>query len=91
MLALLLCLLSVSPFVRAQSPGVGTASRFFPAQDLMRVGVYYYPEHWPESQWERDFANMERLGFEFVHVAEFAWAQMEPGRGSLISRGSTAP
>ena len=31
---------------------------FFPASDMMRVGVYYYPEHWPEEQWERDFANM---------------------------------
>src|ERR1044071_4585688 len=79
-LSLLLCILFMSPGVRAQS---GAAARFFPAHDLMRVGVYYYPEHWPESQWERDFANMERLGFEFVHMAEFAWAQMEPEEGKF--------
>src|SRR5688500_19308634 len=47
-----------------------SAARFFPAKDLMRVGVYYYPEHWPEGQWERDFARMEELGFEFVHMGE---------------------
>ena len=80
-LALLLCLALTSPVVHAQK--AGEAARFFPAQDLMRVGVYYYPEHWPESQWERDFANMERLGFEFVHMAEFAWAQMEPEEGKF--------
>src|SRR5918912_3124805 len=80
-LALLLCLALTSPVVHAQK--AGEAARFFPAQDLMRIGVYYYPEHWPESQWERDFANMERLGFEFVHMAEFAWAQMGPEEGKF--------
>ncbi|MCA1614400.1 MAG: beta-galactosidase, partial [Acidobacteria bacterium] len=66
---------------RAQPAAPG--SRFFPARDLMRVGVYYYPEHWPESQWARDFANMERMGFEFVHMGEFAWAFMEPEEGKF--------
>jgi beta-galactosidase len=59
------------------------ATRFFPAKDLMRVGVYYYPEHWPREQWDRDFANMERMGFEFVHMAEFAWGFMEPQEGKF--------
>ncbi len=68
----------LSPSVCAQS-----AERFFPAKDLMRIGVYYYPEHWPESEWDRDFANIERLGFEFVHVGEFAWAFMEPEEGKF--------
>lgn len=54
------------------------AASFFPAKDLMRVGVYYYPEHWPEAEWDRDFANIEKLGFEFVHMGEFAWGFMEP-------------
>ncbi len=60
-----------------------SAARFFPAKDLMRIGVYYYPEHWPESQWERDFAKMEEMGFEFVHMGEFAWAMMEPVEGKF--------
>ena len=64
-----------------QPRGAESGARFFPARDLMRVGVYYYPEHWPESQWDRDFGNMRRLGFEFVHMGEFAWAFMEPEEG----------
>jgi beta-galactosidase len=71
------------PSAAAARPAAQHASRFFPARDLMRVGVYYYPEHWPESQWARDFANMERMGFEFVHMGEFAWAFMEPEEGKF--------
>lgn len=55
--------------------------KFFPAKDLTSVGVYYYPEHWDPSQWERDFQNMEKMGFEFTHFGEFAWAQLEPEEG----------
>lgn len=53
----------------------------FPPADMMTVGVYYYPEAWPREQWERDFANIRKHGFEFVHMAEFAWAFMEPQEG----------
>lgn len=55
--------------------------QFFPDKDLSLVGVYYYPEHWEQSQWERDFKQIKDLGFEFVHFAEFAWAQIEPSEG----------
>nr|WP_315197088.1 beta-galactosidase [uncultured Flavobacterium sp.] len=55
--------------------------KFFPSKDLTSVGVYYYPEHWDPSQWERDFQNMEKMGFEFTHFGEFAWAQLEPEEG----------
>lgn len=54
---------------------------WFNDKDLTLTGVYYYPEHWDESQWERDFRNMHELGFEFTHFAEFAWAQIEPEEG----------
>lgn len=54
---------------------------FFPDKELTTVGVYYYPEHWDESQWERDFKKMAEMGFEFTHFAEFAWAQLEPEEG----------
>ncbi len=49
----------------------------------MTVGVYYYPEHWSPDQWERDIKNISELGFEFIHMAEFAWAQMEPTEGNF--------
>lgn len=47
-------------------------SRWFNDKDLTLTGVYYYPEHWDENQWERDFKKMHELGFEFTHFAEFA-------------------
>ena len=56
-------------------------SPWFDDKDLTLTGVYYYPEHWDESQWERDFKKMHELGFEFTHFAEFAWAQLEPEEG----------
>jgi len=61
--------------------GVLSAQDFFPKKDLMSVGVYYYPEQWSEDQWERDIENIAGHGFEFIHMSEFAWAQMEPSEG----------
>jgi beta-galactosidase len=56
-------------------------SRFFPEKDLITTGIYYYPEHWNENQWERDIKKIYGMGFEFVHLAEFAWFKMEPVEG----------
>lgn len=47
----------------------------------MLVGSYYYPEQWPEEDWERDIKKMSELGFEFTHFGEFAWSAMEPEEG----------
>ncbi|MDU1905906.1 MAG: beta-galactosidase [Dysgonomonas sp.] len=55
--------------------------KYFDPKDLTIVGTYYYPEHWDESQWERDLKQIKELGFDFVHYAEFAWAQLEPSEG----------
>ncbi len=83
---LILAVLSLSIICFAQ-PTVAAAdsspARFFPAKDLMRVGVYYYPEQWNENEWERDFAKMQEMGFEFVHMGEFAWGLMEPEEGKF--------
>ena len=54
---------------------------WFPPSDMMTIGVYYYPEAWPEAQWTRDMANIKKLGMEFVHMGEFAWYFMEPEEG----------
>ena len=59
-------------------------SPWFDDKDLTLTGVYYYPEHWDESQWERDFKKMHELGFEFTHFAEFAWAQLEPEERAMF-------
>lgn len=44
----------------------------------MRLGVCYYPEQWPESRWEQDAQMMREAGLDYVRIAEFAWAKMEP-------------
>ena len=62
--------------ITAQDP-----NRFFPKEDLILSGTYYYPEHWPRSQWERDIKKIAELGFEFTHFGEFAWSAMEPEEG----------
>ena len=55
----LLCACLMSGILFAQST-------WFNDKDLALTGVYYYPEHWDESQWERDFKQMHDLGFEFT-------------------------
>lgn len=72
----LLALLSTSAFAQTPSP-------FFQDSDLTKIGVYYYPEAWPSNQWGRDIANIKKLGLEFVHMGEFAWAFMEPEEGKF--------
>jgi len=57
------------------------AEKYFPDKDLTTVGVYYYPEHWPREQWERDIKNIAEMGFEFIHLGEFAWTFFEPEEG----------
>jgi beta-galactosidase len=54
---------------------------FFPKADLMKIGVYYYPEQWPREQWARDFINISEYGFEFTHLSEFSWTFLEPREG----------
>lgn len=56
---------------------------WFPKQDMLTIGVYYYPEAWPQSQWARDMANIKKLGMEYVHMGEFAWYFMEPSEGKF--------
>src|SRR4029079_6712868 len=74
---LLLALLGIS--LTAERAAAQTPA--FPQADLMRIGVYYYPEAWPSNQWARDIANIRKLDLEFVHMGEFGWAFMEPDEG----------
>ena len=47
----------------------------------MKLGVCYYPEHWPEERWATDARLMREAGLQIVRIGEFAWAQMEPEDG----------
>jgi len=46
------------------------------------LGVCYYPEHWPETQWAEDASRMATLGLTHVRIGEFAWSRLEPKRGA---------
>ncbi|WP_369977177.1 beta-galactosidase [Xanthomonas bundabergensis] len=62
------------PDARAQ------ATRYADAAPLL-LGVAWYPEQWPEAQWEHDLALMEAAHVRVVRIGEFAWSRMEPREG----------
>lgn len=47
------------------------------------LGSSYYPEWWPESEWQTDFSQMQEIGFNTVRMGEFAWALFEPADGKF--------
>ncbi|MEL7486062.1 MAG: beta-galactosidase [Pseudomonadota bacterium] len=46
-----------------------------------RLGVCYFPEHWPEETWRDDAREMAALGIRQVRLGEFAWSRIEPAPG----------
>lgn len=44
----------------------------------MKLGVCYYPEHWPPERWPIDAHLMREAGLSIVRIGEFAWQKMEP-------------
>ncbi len=49
----------------------------------MKLGVCYYPEHWPKERWVEDAQHMQRIGIEYVRIGEFSWSTIEPEPGQL--------
>ncbi len=49
--------------------------------ESMRLGVCYYPEHWPEDWWDDDARRMAAMGLSRVRIGEFAWSRIEPEPG----------
>jgi beta-galactosidase len=47
----------------------------------MRLGVCYYPEHWPEEWWADDARRMAEMGLSRVRIGEFSWSRIEPEPG----------
>lgn len=48
-----------------------------------QLGTCYYPEHWPQTQWQDDAKRMVDLGLKIVRVGEFAWSRFEPKPGEF--------
>lgn len=46
-----------------------------------RLGVCYYPEHWPEHFWAEDARRMREIGLSYVRIGEFGWSRLEPAEG----------
>src|SRR3954470_22509523 len=63
--------------------GFAAPAEWFKPADMMTIGVYYYPEAWPESQWAPDHVNLGKPGVGFAHMGEFAWYVMEPEEGKF--------
>ncbi len=76
---MLLCpLLTIPPGatpMQAQAPGE-------PTPPPLLLGAAWYPEQWPESQWEPDLRSMEAAHIHLVRIGEFAWSTMEPTDGA---------
>ena len=49
--------------------------------ETMRLGVCYYPEHWPEDWWADDARRMAEIGLSRVRIGEFSWSRIEPDPG----------
>jgi beta-galactosidase len=90
LLTILLCSFSNPEWIKSQTPETNKQitnklnskpANLFPKEDLMKIGVFYYPEQWPHNEWERDFKNIASFGFDFTHLAEFSWALLEPEEG----------
>ena len=47
----------------------------------MKLGVCYYPEHWPETDWAEDARRMADMGLSLVRIGEFGWSRIEPEAG----------
>jgi beta-galactosidase len=75
---------SVLPALLAVLAGTFSASAQATAyadQPPLLLGAAWYPEQWPESQWEPDLERMEAAHIHLVRVGEFAWSTMEPAEG----------
>ena len=63
-------------------PSLHAQATSYPAAPPILLGAAWYPEQWPESQWEPDLARMEAAHIHLVRVGEFAWSTMEPTEGN---------
>jgi beta-galactosidase len=45
------------------------------------LGAAWYPEQWPEAQWDGDLQRMEAAHMNVVRIGEFAWSTLEPAEG----------
>ncbi|HEY4381940.1 MAG TPA: beta-galactosidase [Acidobacteriaceae bacterium] len=59
----------------------GRGQRPLAGPQPIRLGAAWYPEQWPEAQWESDLQLMEDAHMNVVRIGEFAWSTLEPSEG----------
>ena len=52
-------------------------NKSFPYNSFL-YGVVYYPEQWPDSQWDSDLSRIADTGMNVVRMGEGAWSVWEP-------------
>jgi len=76
-----LLLLAAGAAPGSASPPASAPAPFVTAP--LAIGASWYPEQWPEAEWDADLARMQRSGLTVVRVGEFAWARLEPADGAF--------
>lgn len=51
--------------------------------DMFTLGFSYYPEHYPEDQWENDLRLMREAGVQCIRTTDYAWSRLEPREGAF--------
>ena len=64
----------------ARATGTFTMNKSY-SHDSFLYGVVYYPEQWPEFQWDLDLSRIVDTGMNVVRMGEGAWSVWEPQDG----------
>ncbi|MCH4886530.1 beta-galactosidase [Acidaminobacter sp. JC074] len=52
--------------------------------EKMKVkGIAYYPEHWEQSNWDKDLKRIKEMGVNTIRIGEFMWSLLEPREGEF--------
>lgn len=60
--------------------GAGIGHRASQTKSTMQLGISYYPEYYPSTEWDRHFDLLVRGGFKRVRFGESSWAEFQPSR-----------
>jgi len=68
-------------FVGFVTLATGAQGAAYQTSNAPLLGAAWYPEQWPEAQWDTDLTLMEQAHMNVVRVGEFAWSTLEPSEG----------
>ncbi len=71
------CFVFVFIFLTARASAETTPQSIPP----LMYGSAWYPEQWPEAEWDADLVRMQAAGLNMVRIGEFAWSSLEPAEG----------